>query len=56
VPANDRPTVGEPLADSDAASRETFFEGSSSQRPAMVRWPPPQLRGRLPKQPTCTPQ
>jgi hypothetical protein len=39
VPANDRPTVGELLVDSDASQR-TFFEVSSSRRPAMVRWPP----------------
>lgn len=39
MPANDRHTVGELLADSDA-SRETFFEVSSSRRPAVVRWPP----------------
>ena len=40
MPANDRPTVGELLADGDAVSGETFFEVSSSQRPAVVRWPP----------------
>jgi hypothetical protein len=56
VPANDRPTVGQLLADGDAVSGETFFEASSSQRPAMVRWPPPQLRRRLPSAPTCTPE
>ena len=55
MPANDRPTVGELPADGDAVSGETFFEASSSQRPVMVRWPPPQLRRRLPSQPTCTP-
>jgi hypothetical protein len=40
VPANDRHTVGELLADGDAVSGETIFEASSSQRPAIVRWPP----------------
>ena len=40
MPANDRPTVGELLADGDAVSGAMFFEVSSSQRPAMVRWPP----------------
>ncbi|HJQ86127.1 MAG TPA: hypothetical protein VJ820_01510 [Propionibacteriaceae bacterium] len=35
MPANDRPTVGELLADGDAVSGEPFFEVSSSQRPAM---------------------
>ena len=36
MPANDRPTVGEPLADGDAVSGETFFEVLRSQRPAVV--------------------
>jgi len=56
APADDRPTVEELLADGDAVSGETFFEVSSSQRSAMVRWPPPQPRRRLPSQPTCTPE
>jgi hypothetical protein len=56
VPADDRPTVGELLADGDAVSGETFFEYRVAKRPAMVRWPPPQLRRRLPSQPTCTPE
>jgi hypothetical protein len=46
VLADDRPTVGELLADGDAVSVETFYEASRSQRLAMVRWPPPQLRRR----------
>jgi hypothetical protein len=41
VPADDRPTVGELLADGDAASGEKFFEVSSSQHPAVVRCPHP---------------
>ena len=32
MPARDRRAVGELLADSDAVSREMFFEVSSSQR------------------------
>jgi hypothetical protein len=53
VPANDRPTVGELLVDSDA-SQKTFFEVSSSRRPAIGVATP--LRRRLPSQPTCTPE
>jgi hypothetical protein len=56
VPANDLPTVEELLADGDEVSGAMFFEVSSSQRPAMVRWPPPQLRRRLPSQSTYTPE
>jgi hypothetical protein len=37
VPARDRRTVGELLADSDALSRETLLDVSASQGPAMVR-------------------
>jgi hypothetical protein len=55
VLANDRPTVGELLADGDAVSGETFFEASRSQRLAMVRWPTTSATTTLPSQPTCTP-
>jgi hypothetical protein len=37
VPARDRRTVGELLADGDALSRETLLDVSASQGPAMVR-------------------
>ena len=37
MPAPDRRTIGELLADSDALSRETLLDVSASQGPAMVR-------------------
>ena len=56
VPARDRRVVGELLPDSDAVSREMFFEVSSSQRPATVRWPPLSHDDGYQTQPTCTPE
>ena len=37
MPARDRRTVGELLADSDALSREMLLDVSAKQSPAMVR-------------------
>jgi hypothetical protein len=37
VPARDRRTVGELLADGDALSREMLLDVSANQGPAMVR-------------------
>jgi hypothetical protein len=37
VPARDRHTIGELLADSDALARETLLDATPQNAPAMVR-------------------